>query len=120
MDLWLSASPSNYWAQMEFVDPMGRKRSRIISGERMATGNSNALQGLIEAVKVLQTACIIDVHTESDYIISAFRNGWIQTWKQNGWKSAKGEQIKNCDQWQQLQEVLAKHSVKFVKIEREE
>lgn len=117
VDIWLRASPSNYWAQMEFADPDGERREKIVSHERIATINSNMLQGLIEAVKVLRIPCMLDIHTESDYIISPIRNGWVRDWKKNGWRTAHGREIKNLNQWQQLERQLARHSVKMSKME---
>lgn len=118
VDIWLCASTSNYWAQLVFTDPKGKKRERIVSRERSATINSNTLQGLAEAVRVLQVPCMLDIHTESDYIIGAVRNSWLQEWKKNGWKTARGGELKNREQWKQLERELARHSVKMTKIER--
>lgn len=117
VDIWLSASPNNYWVQLQFTDPKGKMREKIVSQERIATINSNMLQGLIEAVKVLQTPCMLDVHTDSDYIISPIRNSWIREWKKNGWEKANGKEVKNKEQWQQLEAELARHSIKLTKTE---
>lgn len=115
VDIWLSANTSNYWTQIEFTDRKGERRSRIVSKERIATINSNTLQGLIEAIGILQVSCMVDVHTESDYLISAIRNGWLQTWKASGWKTAKEKPVKNMEQWKQLERELSRHSIKMTK-----
>lgn len=120
VDIWLSASPSNYWAQLEFTDRQGERHSRIVSQERIATINSNALQGLIEAIEVLQIACMVNVHTELDYIIFPIRNGWLWEWKKYGWRKANGKDIRNLEQWQKLEEKLARHSIKMTKKEKEQ
>jgi len=117
VDIWLHASPSNYWAQLEFTDKDGKRREKIVSRERIATINSNTIQGMIEAVRVLQIPCMLDIHTESEYVIGIIRNGWLWNWKKNGWRKANGKEIRNVEQWQQLEQELARHSIKISKME---
>lgn len=118
VDVCLGAGTSNYWAKLTFTDNKGQEHERVVSGEREATVNSNMLQGFIRAVEVLQRPCILNVYTESDYLISAFRNAWIQDWKKNAWMTKKKKEVKNKEQWQQLDKLLARHSLKFIKMER--
>lgn len=117
VDVHISASPSNYWAELSFTDVKGTAHVKTLFGEREATVNSNMLQGFIQAVEILQRPCILNIYTESDYLISAFRNAWIQEWKKSGWMTAKKKEVRNREQWQQLDKMLARHSVKFIKME---
>ena len=42
------------------------------------------------------------VHTRSRYIIETMNQGWIERWRQNGWLTNRGEQVKNQDLWKEL------------------
>lgn len=108
----IGASSSNYWAYLEF-EAGGKVHKKQVTGERKASRQSNTIQALIEAVKVLQVPCLVTIWTESEYLLEPFRQGWIQNWERNGWKNAKGRAVRNADQWQQARRVLTAHSARF-------
>ena len=112
----IHASPSNYWGKMEFLDKVGNLHERSFQGGQKATVNSNALQAAIDAIGILNGICLLDIHTDNDYLIGAIRNGWLKTWQENNWKNAKGSDVKNQEQWKILSGLLAYHSVRCTKI----
>lgn len=114
VDIEICASASNYWARLAFVDSKGESHEREIVVDRKATPNSNYIQALIDAARVLQRPCMLDIYTSSEYIIEPFKQGWIGNWERNGWKNAKGNTVKNAEQWQQAREALAPHSARFL------
>ncbi len=114
----IGASASKYWASMRFTDKKGKVHERRLRGDRQASSNSNHLQALLEAVKLLNRPCMLDVHTSEDYVIEPFKQGWINQWEKNDWKNAKGTTVRNAEQWRQLREALAPHSARFIKCER--
>lgn len=113
----IHATPSIYWGKMAFIDKAGRLHEKSIQGGKKATANSNILQAAIDAVSALNRTCVLDIHTDSDYLIGAIRNKWVNDWQQNDWKTAKGTQVKNVEQWKKLIKLLAKHSYRFEKIQ---
>lgn len=114
----IGASASHYWADLEF-EASGKVHRKQVAGERKASRQSNTLQALIEAVKVLRVPCLVTVRTDSEYLLEPFRQGWIQNWEQNSWKNAKGKTVRNAEQWQQARKALARHSVRFRYIKEE-
>jgi len=118
VDIKIAANTSSYWALLTFVDKLGITHDKEITGSRTATQNNNIVTALIEALKALNRPCMLNIHTDSDYIISAIRLGWLQEWKRNGWQTAKGKEIKNLEQWKRLDQLLARHTVKIVKEEK--
>lgn len=112
----IHATSSNYWGKMEFIDKSGNLHERGLQGGQKATVNSNALQAAIDALKVLNSICLLDIHTDNDYLIASVRSGWLASWQKNDWKTAKGANVKNVDQWKTLSALLARHSVRFYKI----
>ncbi len=111
----IHASPSKYWGTAEYIDKKGKLHCREIIGERIASKQSNTLQGLIEALGVLQTSCMLTIYSDEDYLLAAFQNGWVQQWQQHSWKNAKGKVVRNAEQWQQVCQLLTPHSRRVIK-----
>lgn len=109
----IGADTNKYWGSLAFHDKQGRLHERQIGTNRKATKNSNFVQALIDAVRELRVTCDVTVYCNSEYIIEAFRKGWVENWKRNGWTKDKGRILKNDKQWKELYELLEKHTVKF-------
>lgn len=76
--------------------------------ELRTTNNRMELQAVIEALRHIVRQDYADravnIHTDSQYV----RNGittWIQSWLQNGWKTAARKPVKNQDLWVRLHEL---------------
>lgn len=110
----IGASPSNYWALVQFEDKAGRIHERKVGAGREASKNSNTLQALIEAVKILNKTCMISIYSSSEYLVEPFRQGWVQNWEKHGWKNAKGNEVRNANQWKELRAALAPHTARFL------
>ena len=109
----LHATASKYWGRLEFVDTGGRTHTRDIKQDRESTVNSNAIQALIASMQVLQRPCILDIHTDNEYVANSITNGWAESWKQNEWRNAKGKVVPYKEQWQELMRLLSNHSRRF-------
>jgi len=70
------------------------------------------LMAAIAALEALKRPCLVDIHTDSQYL----RNGimsWINQWKRNGWRTADRKPVRNVDLWQRLDALLAHHGVRW-------
>ena len=81
-------------------------------GESDTTNNRMELMAVISALKALKEPCRAEVYTDSQYIERAMNEGWLKNWKAKGWKR-KGGELKNVELWQELDGLLAVHSVAF-------
>lgn len=111
----IGAGPSNYWAKLD-TEYAGRCHEKKIERLRRASANSNLLQAAVDALKALNRPCMLDIRTgpEGSYLSGAVRNGWLAQWQRNGWKTAKGETVKNREQWEELSALMASHSIRFI------
>ncbi len=92
-------------------------REKIISGrEENTTNNRMELLAVIEGLKCLKESCAVNLYSDSQYVVAAFNDGWIETWKQNGWRTAGKKEVKNPDLWQELLNLTQKHKVTFIKV----
>lgn len=114
VDIKIGANQSKYWGLLTFKDKKGDLHEKRIESERTAGKNSNYLQALLDAVNELKTPCMLNIYTASEYVIEPFEQGWINSWEKNSWKNAKGNEVRNAKQWQQVRTALAKHSARFI------
>lgn len=90
---------------------------KIVSGsEEFTTNNRMELLGVIRGLEALKEPCNVDLYSDSQYVVSAFSEGWIFGWSKNGWKTASKKEVKNPDLWQRLLELTKTHTVNFIKV----
>jgi ribonuclease HI len=80
---------------------------------RDGTQTKGTLLALQEAFATLVKPCQATVWIPCRQILSARQNGWVDDWKANGWKNAKGEPVKHAAQWQALEASQGKHTCTF-------
>lgn len=55
-------------------------------GEKQTTNNRMELTGVISALRALKEPCIVELYSDSKYVIDALSKGWAVSWRRNGWK----------------------------------
>ena len=98
--------PGGWGAILSFGD----HQKELMGGEAHTTNNRMELMAAISALEALTRPCLVDIHTDSQYV----RNGimsWIKQWKHNGWRTADKKPVKNIDLWQRLDAALERHTV---------
>jgi len=88
----------------------GDRARELKGGEPNTTNNRMELMAAIMALEALRRPCVVDLHTDSQYL----RNGittWIHTWKRNGWRTSDKKPVKNADLWQRLDAALGHHKI---------
>jgi len=88
----------------------GSRRKSLHGGARETTNNRMELTAAIEALKALKRPCMVELHTDSQYLRLGITE-WIRGWKRNGWRTAARKPVKNADLWQDLDELIRTHKV---------
>ncbi len=83
----------------------GEHEKEIFGGEEHTTNNRMELLGVIEGLKALKEPCIVDVVSDSSYVVKAI-NEWL-----DGWKKRDFKKVKNIDLWRAYIEVSAPHKI---------
>lgn len=84
--------------------------------EAQTTNNRMEISAVIEGLKKLKYPCIVEIYSDSAYTVNAFNEGWIETWRKNGWKKADGKAVLNVDLWEELYSLTQKHDTIFYKV----
>ena len=90
----------------------GTHEKELFGGEAQTTNNRMELTAVLSGLKTLNRPCDVVICTDSQYVKNGMES-WIHTWKKNGWKTAGRQPVKNADLWQQLDEQVARHRVRW-------
>ncbi len=110
-------NPGNggYGAVLSYTNARGETFIReLFAGYARTTNNRMELMAVIAALEALNRPCTIDVHSDSQYVVKAFNDHWIEGWQRRGWKTAAKKPVKNVDLWQRLLQAMALHNVTFI------
>lgn len=102
------------WAYLLRHLPSGSERE-VSGAEEMTTNNRMELQAVIEGLTALKRSCRVELFTDSTYVGKGMTE-WMPRWKQNSWQrkeNGKLVPVKNVELWQQLDEQLQRHDVKY-------
>ena len=90
----------------------GTHEKELFGGEAQTTNNRMELTAVLSGLKTLNRPCDVVICTDSQYVKNGMES-WIHTWKKTGWKTAGRQPVKNADLWQQLDEQVARHRVRW-------
>ncbi|HJA67410.1 MAG TPA: ribonuclease HI [Candidatus Mediterraneibacter cottocaccae] len=106
--------PGGYGTVLEYVDTKGELHVKEISrGYVRTTNNRMELMAVIAGLEALNRPCTVEVYSDSQYVVNAFNQHWVDGWLKKGWKRGKNEPVKNVDLWKRLLAAKAPHSVSF-------
>ena len=107
--------PGGYGTVLEYVDTKGMLHTKEISqGYVKTTNNRMELMAVIAGLEALNRPCEVELYSDSQYVVNAFNQHWIDSWLKKGWKRGKNEPVKNVDLWQRLLKAKEPHQVKFI------
>jgi len=98
--------------------PASGKEVEAAGGEPLSTNNRMELQAVIAGLEALKRPTDVEVITDSKYVADGCSK-WLASWKANNWRRREGKQwkpVKNVEYWQRLDELLARHRVRFTTI----
>ena len=91
-------------------------KKEISGGKKDTTNNVMELTAAIEGLKLLKFPCVVDLYSDSAYLVNAFNQGWIYNWQKNNWKTAGKDPVKNKEIWEELYKLTKIHKVNFIKV----
>lgn len=107
--------PGGYGTVMEYVDTKGELHTKELSqGYKKTTNNRMELMAVIAGLEALNRPCEVELYSDSQYVVNAFNQHWIDGWIKKNWRRGKNEPVKNVDLWKRLLTAKEKHRVTFI------
>ena len=91
----------------------GKFEKEMSGGEPVTTNNRMELMAAISGLSALKEPCHVTLYSDSKYLVDAFLQGWVSSWRDHGWRRGK-EELKNPDLWERLYSLVEMHKVDFV------
>ena len=87
----------------------GPLRKEMSGGFACTTNNRMELLAVITGLEAVKwDNAVVEVYSDSTYVVKAVQEGWLQNWQRKGWKK-----VKNVDLWTRFLEVYSRHRVTF-------
>ncbi len=107
--------PGGYGTILSYIDGNGTEHLREYSqGFKKTTNNRMELLAAIAGLEALIRPCEVTLYSDSQYLVKAFNEHWLEGWIKKGWKRGKNEPVKNVDLWKRLLKAMEPHQVSFI------
>jgi len=90
----------------------GAHAKELCGGEPATTNNRMELTAAIEALRAIKEPCDVQLFTDSEYLRDGITT-WVDSWKARHWRTADRKPVKNEDLWRALDEICARHKVRW-------
>ena len=101
------------WCAILIYDNNGQQVIKDISGSKQETTNNQMeLTAVIEALQILKEPVIIDLFTDSKYVLEGATK-WANGWVANNWKTSNKKPVANKELWIRLLSLLQIHQVNW-------
>lgn len=85
------------------------KEKELSGGFSCTTNNRMELLAVIKGLEaILWDRAVVEVYSDSTYVVKALNEGWLQSWEARGWKK-----VKNVDLWMRFLPLYRAHQVTF-------
>lgn len=100
--------PGGYGAILIYRDTV----KELSGGSTNTTNNRMELTAAIAALSSLKVECIVNLYSDSKYLVDSVNKSWLNRWVSNGWRNSTGK-VPNQDLWEQLLLLNNRHSVNY-------
>ena len=105
--------PGGFGTLIQYTDAGGTLHEKEISGGySLTTNNRMELLGAISGLEALNRPCEVEMYTDSQYLVNAFEQHWIEAWTAKNWRR-KGGPVMNSDLWKRLLAAMEPHEVRW-------
>ena len=88
-------------------------QKELSGGEENTTNNRMELTAVIQGLQALKEPCIVELYSDSKYVIDALEKGWAVSWQAKGWRKADKKPALNPDLWETLLQLASQHHLHY-------
>ena len=85
----------------------------LSGGEPNTTNNRMELTAAIKALEALKEPCVVELYSDSKYVIDALQKGWAWGWKKKNWVKSDKKPALNPDLWDTLLQLTTRHELHY-------
>ena len=101
--------PGGWGAILRYKDA----EKELSGGEANTTNNRMELTAVIEALALLKEPCVVELYSDSRYVIDGLSKGWAKGWQKRGWIKADKKPALNPDLWEKLLALTDRHEMHY-------
>ena len=101
--------PGGWGAILEF----NGHEKELSGGEQNTTNNRMELTAVIRGLEALKEPCIVELWSDSRYVIDGLEKGWAKGWKARGWVKSDKKPALNPDLWDRLLMLSDTHTLHY-------
>ena len=101
--------PGGWGAILEYL---GHEKE-LSGGEENTTNNRMELMAVIQGLTALKESCVVELYSDSKYVIDGLQKGWAASWQKRGWIKSDKKPALNPDLWEQLLALTQKHEMHY-------
>ena len=101
--------PGGWGAILEY---QGNEKE-LSGGESSTTNNRMELTAVIAGLSALKEPCIVELYSDSKYVIDGLQKGWAEGWRKRGWVKSDKKPALNPDLWEKLLELTHVHQMRY-------
>ena len=101
--------PGGWGAILEY----GGVEKELSGGEASTTNNRMELTAVIAGLSALKEPCIVELYSDSKYVIDGLSKGWAEAWRKKGWRKADKKPALNPDLWETLLDLTHIHQIRY-------
>ena len=91
----------------------GAHKRELSGGEPNTTNNRMELTAVIEGLSCLKESCIVELYSDSKYVIDGLQKGWAEGWKKRGWIKSDKKPALNPELWDKLLTLTHQHQMRY-------
>lgn len=91
----------------------------IFGGSRNTTNQAMEMLAIIEGLTFVKSISgIVNIHTDSKFIINCITKNWWKNWLKNNWQTKEGEPVKNKELWVRMLNLFKRRNwnIKLIKV----
>ena len=101
--------PGGWGAILRYKDT----EKELSGGAADTTNNRMELTAVIKALALLKEPCVVELYSDSRYVIDGLAKGWAKGWQKRGWIKSDKKPALNPDLWERLLELTDRHEMRY-------
>lgn len=110
------------WAFIILESRPGQDMEIIKQNSGYKNGTTNQEMEIIAVTEALSSIDkvdgIINLYSDSAYVINCLKDRWFDKWRKNGWLNNKKNPIENRDSWERLVNLVEKYNINYFHVNR--